>query len=56
MALLGGLLSVVSPATANLLSYAMLLLVAIFLLGFAGMTWFFWRQYKKTKVSAATQA
>lgn len=47
-------LSNVSMGTANVLSYSMLLVVTVFLLFFPAVSYYFWRQSKKAKPSAAT--
>ena len=46
----------VSLATANVLSYYMLILVGIFLVFGPAITWYFWKQSKKLKTAPSAQA
>jgi preprotein translocase subunit SecG len=50
----GSLLSNVPVGTANLLAYAMLALVAIFLLSGLSFTYYYWRKIKKMKPASPT--
>jgi hypothetical protein len=52
--LLTGVLTNVSPATANLLSYAMLTMVAIFLISGPVITYYFWKKNKRMKAVSPT--
>jgi uncharacterized membrane protein len=57
MALMEGLLSNVPLGTADILAWAMLVVVAIFLLSATGMTYYYWRKNKRTKTAPGpTQA
>lgn len=50
----GSFLTNVPLGTANLLSYAMLVVVAIFLLSGPAITYYYWRRMKRTKTASAT--
>jgi len=52
--LLNGVLSNVSLGTANLLSYAMLSMVAIFLVSGPVITYYFWKKNKRMKATSPT--
>jgi hypothetical protein len=52
--MLSSLLSNVPPGTANTLSYAMLVMVAIFLLSGPSITYYYWRKNKRMKAAAPT--
>ncbi len=52
--MLDSLLTNIPASTANLLSYSMLVVVAIFLLSGPAITYYYWKKNKQMK--AATQA
>jgi hypothetical protein len=52
--LLNGALTNVSPGTADLLSYAMLTMVAIFLISGPVITYYFWKKNKRMKAASPT--
>jgi len=52
--LLNGVLSNVSLATANVLSYAMLTMVAVFLISGPVITYYFWKKNKRMKAASPT--
>ena len=52
--LLNGVLSNVSLATANVLSYAMLTMVAVFLISGPVITYYFWKKNKRMKAASST--
>ncbi|MDE1853379.1 MAG: hypothetical protein KGI38_06490 [Thaumarchaeota archaeon] len=56
MSLLGSLLTNVPLGTADVLSYSMLVVVAIFLLSGPAITYYYWKKNKKTKAAQPTGA
>jgi uncharacterized membrane protein len=50
----GTLLSNVPASTANLLSYTMLVVVAIFLISGPSITYYYWKKNKQLKAAAPT--
>ncbi len=52
--MLGSFLTSVSAGTANLLSYSMLLVVAIFLISGPAITYYYWRKNKQMKAVSAS--
>jgi len=54
--LLNGVLTNVSLATANLLSYALLTMVAIFLVSGPVITYYFWKKNKRMKAASPTSS
>lgn len=52
--MISSILSNVPLSTANLLAYIMLVLVAIFLITFPSITYFFWRKNKRMKAASPT--
>ena len=52
--LLNGVLTNVSPNTADLLSYAMLTMVAIFLISGPVVTYYYWKKNKRMKAASPT--
>lgn len=54
MSAFGMVLSNVPLGTANILSYSMLIVVAIFLLSGTSLTYYYWRKVKKMKAASAT--
>lgn len=54
MSTLAGMLSTVPLATANILAYSMMLLVAIFLVFGPAVAYYYWKQNKKAKAFEPT--
>jgi hypothetical protein len=54
--MIGSLLSNVPPGTADTLAYAMLIVVAIFLLSGPVITYYFWKKNKRMKPVSPTSA
>jgi uncharacterized membrane protein len=52
----GPMLSNVPPATADVLSYFMLVVVAIFLLSGPAITYYYWKKNKRLKTASPTSA
>ena len=48
----GPVLSNVSMGTANLLSYSMLVVVAIFLISGPSITYYYWKKNRQTKAAS----
>jgi uncharacterized membrane protein len=56
MSMLKALATNVPLGTADILSWAMLVVVAIFLLSATGITYYYWKKDKKSKAAPATPA
>lgn len=52
--MLGSFLTNVPAGTANLLSYTMLVVVAIFLISGPAITYYYWKKNKKMKAASPT--
>jgi hypothetical protein len=52
--MIGPILSNVPPGTADILSYTMLVVVAIFLLSGPAITYYFWKKNKRMKAGSPT--
>jgi uncharacterized membrane protein len=52
--LLNGVLTNVTPGTADILSYAMLAMVAVFLISGPIVTYFYWKKNKRMKAASPT--
>jgi uncharacterized membrane protein len=50
--MIGPILSNVPPSTADILSYAMLVVVTIFLLSGPAITYYYWKKNKRMKTSS----
>ena len=56
MSFFGSFLTNVPVGTADVLSYSMLIVVAIFLLSGPAITYYYWKKNKKTKAAPPTGA
>jgi uncharacterized membrane protein len=52
--MIGSVLSNVPAGTANILSYTMLVVVAIFLISGPAITYYYWRRMKRMKAASPT--